>query len=65
VNPHIFAREWLAKNVTAAKNARNSRRIVGRVLYAGHVVSKESRRFFLELLVNVTLWRWKLSMVKR
>jgi hypothetical protein len=39
------ARQQLGKNVTAATNAHNNRRILGRVVfYAVRVVSMESRR---------------------
>jgi hypothetical protein len=50
--PLIVAGQRLGKNVTAAVNTHNSRRIVGCVFFcAVRVISKESRRlFFPELL---------------
>jgi hypothetical protein len=48
VYPPIVARQRLGKNVTAATNKRNNRRIVGRVVFCMvRVVSKESRRLVL------------------
>jgi hypothetical protein len=45
-----IARQRLGKNVTAATNTGNNRRIVGRVvLYAVDVVSKQNRRLFIYL----------------
>jgi hypothetical protein len=48
VYPSVVARQRLGKNVTAATNTRNNRRIVGRVVsYAVRVVSEDSRRLIL------------------
>jgi hypothetical protein len=55
--PLIVTRQRLSKNVTAATNTRNSRRIAGRVVF--HAVHVDSRKagdyFFLELLDTVVV----------
>jgi hypothetical protein len=44
VYPSVVTRQRLGKNITAASNTHNSRRIVGHFFFnALHVLSKESR----------------------